>query len=103
MRSWPHQMRLELTGHDIFTVAYMKWAGVENGELLRRAAADGFDALITTDRGLEYEQNQAALPLAVVVLIAKDNKQATIIALVPHLLRALANLQPRQFVAVAQP
>ena len=65
----PHQMRLELPGHDVFTAAYMGWAGVENGELLRLAAADGFDALVTNDRGLEYQQNLDELPLAVVVVL----------------------------------
>jgi hypothetical protein len=34
----PHQMRLELPGHAVFTAAFMKWSGIENGELLRRAA-----------------------------------------------------------------
>lgn len=38
----PHQIRLELPGHDVFTAAYMKWGGIENGELLRLAAAAGF-------------------------------------------------------------
>lgn len=41
----PHQMRLELPGHEVFTAAYMNWGGIENGELLRQAAAEGFDAL----------------------------------------------------------
>jgi hypothetical protein len=40
----PHQMRLELPEHEVSTAAYMGWAGIENGELLRRAAAAGFDA-----------------------------------------------------------
>jgi len=31
----PHQLRLELPGHDVFTAAYMGLGGVENGELLR--------------------------------------------------------------------
>jgi hypothetical protein len=25
----PHQIRLELPGHEVFTAAYMKWGGVE--------------------------------------------------------------------------
>ena len=37
----PHDLRKLLPGHDVFTVAYLGWAGVKNGELLRRAAADG--------------------------------------------------------------
>jgi hypothetical protein len=40
----PHRLRLLITGHDVRTVSYMGWSGVENGELLSRAAADGFEA-----------------------------------------------------------
>ena len=31
----PHALRLELPGHDCYTVAFMGWSGVENGALLR--------------------------------------------------------------------
>ena len=69
----PHQLRQELPGHEVFTAAYMAWSGIENGELLRLAAGDGFDAVITNDRGLEYQQNLDALSVAVVVILAKAN------------------------------
>lgn len=69
----PHQMQLELPGRDVSTVAYTGWSGVGNGELLRVAAAAGFDALVTNDRGLEYQQNLGALPLAVVVVLTSAN------------------------------
>ena len=74
----PHKLRSLLIGHDCYTATWMGWSGIENGELLRRAADAGFDAFISNDRGLEHEQNQAALPVAVVVLLSKDNKLATI-------------------------
>ena len=45
----PHELRLYLPGHDVFTVAYMRRAGVRNGDLLARAAESGFQALITMD------------------------------------------------------
>jgi hypothetical protein len=99
----PHQMRLELPGHDVFTAAYMGWGGVENGELLRRAAADGFDALVTNDRGLEYQQNLATLPLAVVVVLAPANTVEALRPAFPALLTALAGLQPCEFVKVSVP
>ena len=95
----PHQMRLELPDHDVFTASYMGWGGVENGELLRRAAAAGFDALVTNDRGLEYQQSLAALPLAVVVVLAPAN---TVEALRPAY-PALAGLRPCEFVKVSVP
>ena len=74
----PHKIRGMLTGHECFTVTFMGWSGVENGALLQVAAANGFDAFVSTDKGLQYEQNVSALPLAVVVLMVRDNKLKTI-------------------------
>ncbi len=99
----PHQLRLELPGHDVFTAAYMKWGGVENGELLRRAAEAGFDAIITTDRGLEYEQNLDTLPLAVIVLLTKTNTIEAIRPLCGELLSVLNRAQRCEFVKVSSP
>ena len=67
----PHQFRHELPGHDCYTVAFMGWAGLENGALLARAAAAGFDAPLTKDTKLRYEQNLIDLPIAIVVLRAR--------------------------------
>ena len=99
----PHQIRLELPGHDVSTVAYMGWAGVENGELLRRAAGAGFDVLVTNDRGLEHQQNPASLPLSVAVVLAAGNTLEALRPALPALLAALTGLQPRTFVKVSAP
>lgn len=99
----PHQMRLELPGHDVSTAAYMGWSGVENGELLRLAAAAGFDALVTNDRGLEYQQNLDALSLAVVVVLTASNTIEAIRPAYPALLAALSRLGPREFVKLSVP
>ena len=96
----PHRLRTEIAGHEIFTVAFMGWSGVENGELLSHAAGAGFDALITNDRGLEYELNQASLPLAVVVLLGSSNTIEAIRPLYPALDAVLKNLRPRTLVKV---
>lgn len=92
----PHQLRHELPGHDCFTVAYMKWGGIENGELLSLAAAHGFDALLTKDANLEYEQNLTppGLPVAVVVIAAASNDMEDIRPLLPALLAVLPGLAP---------
>jgi len=97
----PHGLRQSLTPpHDVFTVSYLGWNGVENGKLLLLAAANGFDALITTDRGMEYEQNSASLPSSVFVLIAPTNTVDDLRALVPKLLSSIASSQPNAFVKV---
>jgi hypothetical protein len=94
----PHQIRLELFGHEVLTAAYMNWSGIENGELLRRAADAGFDAVLTNDRGLEHEQNVDSLPVAVIVLLAKANTVEAIRPLYPDLFAALSALRPCQFI-----
>jgi hypothetical protein len=96
----PQQLRLELPGHEVFTAAYMKWSGIENGELLRRAADADFDALITTDRGLEYEQDVGNLPIAIVVLNIQSNTIESIRTHCHLLLAALKRLRPRELIKI---
>ncbi|HXE51942.1 MAG TPA: DUF5615 family PIN-like protein [Tepidisphaeraceae bacterium] len=94
----PHELRHLLQGHDVFTVSYMGWNGIQNGELLARAAANGFDALLTLDSGIQFQQNLSNLACAVVVLHAKSNRMADVRPLLDELRRALGALIPRSIV-----
>jgi hypothetical protein len=96
----PHEFRHLLAPHDAFTVAFMGWAGIHNGVLLAKAAEEGFDAVISLDSGIEFEQNLAALPCSVVILDAQSNRLRHLQPLVTRLRAALASLQPRSIVHV---
>jgi hypothetical protein len=96
----PHALRNRIAGHDVYTVAYMKWSSFSNGELLALAAADSFDAFISKDQGLAYQQNLTTLPLAVILLRAKSNEMADIEPLLPALHAALHGLKPKVLVVV---
>lgn len=96
----PHQLRHELPGQDCYTVAFMGWGGVENGELLRQAASAGFNALLTKDTGVPYERNLTNLPLAVVILHAPSNDIDDIRPVLPALLQALTTLRPNEITHV---
>lgn len=50
------------------TVQSQGWSGVANGELLKLAASRGYDALVSADKNMEYQQDAQSLPLSVVVL-----------------------------------
>ena len=81
---------------EVRTVPQMGWAGSTNGDLLRLAAANGFDALITVDRGFEHQQNVSQLPLPVVIVIAARNRMEDLQPLVPAIVSPLMeNLQRR--------
>jgi predicted nuclease of predicted toxin-antitoxin system len=96
----PHRLRPLLVGHEVFTVRYMKWAGIENGEQLQLAGRNGFDALLTNDNGMPYEQNPATLPCALVILKAPSNTLSDIQPLIPEILARLRVLSPKTIIRI---
>jgi hypothetical protein len=88
-----------LTGHEVRTVAEMGWISVTNGQLLRRAAAE-FDAVLTADQNIEFQQNLKTLPIAVVVLVATSNRLESLMPLVVAVLDRLTSLEPRTIVRI---
>jgi len=97
--SLPRRLSRALTEHKVSTVVEAGWSGVKNGKLLALASGQ-FDVFVTADRNLQYQQNLAVLPLAVVVLVAYDNRLPTLLPLVPELLDCLAKLSPNSLVRV---
>lgn len=95
----PHRLRPLIVGHDVATTAHMGWGGKKNGELLALAAAAGFEALLTKDGNLHYQQS-AKLPLSIVLLSAPSNKLDDIRPLIPALLKAVENLAPNAVTVV---
>ncbi len=97
--SVPSRLRRALPTHEVRTVVEMNWSGIKNGKLLALAASD-FDAFITVDKNLPYQQNLTELPIAVVVLEAVSSELPALLPLVPNLERELAVLKPRTYVRV---
>ena len=87
----PKRLKRELLGHEVQTVQDMGWAGIKNGVLLK--LADGqFDALLTVDQGIEYQQNLSGLKISVVVMLAASNDVDDLRPLLPSVEQALASL-----------
>ena len=66
----PAPLRRQLTAHAVDTAFERGWSNLQNGALLDRAEADGYQLLVTTDRNLRHQQNLAGRQLAIVVLLA---------------------------------
>lgn len=58
---------------EVMTVQERGWDSLENGQLLTVAQGE-FDVLLTTDRGIPYQQDLSRFGLAVVVLSARSNR-----------------------------
>ena len=98
--SLPRGLKREFSGHEVSTVPECGWAGKSNGELLKLAGQD-FDVFVTADQGIQYQQNLAGFPIAVVTLAAPSNRLADLRALVPKVLASLDGLEPGQVVVIA--
>lgn len=92
----PKRLKNDLSEYEIYTVRDKEWNGKKNGELLKLMIADGFDALLTFDKNLQYQQNFNKYSLPVILLNAPDNSYITLRELVPKIKTTLSQpLIPR--------
>ena len=63
-------------------------------------AAEQFDVFLTTDQNIEFQQNLSALPIAVLVVVARSNRMRDIEPLASDILAALSHLRPRSLTKV---
>ena len=91
----PLDLAAALRGHSVDTVARRGWTGITNGELLRRMEGE-YDALVTMDRGIEFQQNLTTAAISVLLVRAPSNRMAHLQPLVPAILEALPALKPGQ-------
>ncbi len=97
--SVPSRLRRTSPNHVVKTVVKMGWGGFRNGNLMGLAAAD-FDALVTVDKNLPYQQNLSSPPISIVVLDAYSNELSALLPLVPGLEKMLATLAPGSYAKV---
>jgi hypothetical protein len=96
----PVDFRRSFPGHEAHTA---QWAGLKskkNGELLSVAEQAGYDALLTVDQGLGYQQNLSRRKISIVAIRSRTNQLEDLLALVPALLEALKVINPGEFVRI---
>lgn len=72
----PKRLKLDFPDHEIYTVRDKGWNGIKNGKLLQLMLDNGFHALLTFDKNLQYQQNFQKYILTVFVLNATSNTYA---------------------------
>jgi len=94
----PVDLSVELTGHDVSTVAGLGWQGVTNGELLRRASGC-FDTLITMDRSIGQWKSPVQT-VGIVLVRAQSNKMRDLLPRIPAILAAVESVRPGESISV---
>lgn len=96
----PRRLARHFPNHEVRLAIEMGWQELRNGRLLQAAADAGFEAMITTDRNIRFQQNLQRLPIAVVILKAVSNSPAALLPLVPKAEQALATLRKNELIEV---
>src|SRR5438270_11487410 len=94
----PRRLRRDLAGHTVSTVEEAGFKGLKNGQLLR--AAGNFDALITVDRNIPFQQNLASFNISILILVAGSNRYRDLKSLVPRVLDSLKRIKPGEIAHV---
>jgi hypothetical protein len=100
--SVPRALGFLIQGHFVRTAQAAGFAGLLNGDLLAAMKAADFDALITFDQNLPYQQN-VHLPVAVIVLVAPNNRVETAVRFAQLILDNLINLSAGQLMRLELP
>jgi hypothetical protein len=90
----PRPMRMALTGHAISTIDETGWKGLKNGVLLGRAEGC-YDAFVTADKNLRYQQNLADRRIA--ILERGTPRWPVLRRYIPQIQQALDGLQPGEY------
>ena len=90
----------DLRPHDAKTVKQLGWEKADDGLLLARAAAE-FDVFLTVDTKLPYQQNIAALDIAVVVLRGRTTRLADLRELLNRRRGVIDNARRGEFTIVS--
>ena len=98
--SVPTRIGALLSGHTTVSVQRRGWAGIKNGKLLALAGSE-FDVLLTADKGMEYQQNLSALPVSILVVLARSNRMEHLSLAVPLILETLPQMTPRTLRKIA--
>ena len=94
------RFRNHLPGHDCQTVRYAGLAGRKNGELLTAAETARFDVFVTTDQGIEYQQNLTGRNIAIIIFRTKSNRLRDLLPHAPACLAHIESVQPGQIVRI---
>ena len=97
----PRGLRALLLDYDVRTARQMGWDRLTNGDLLTAAEGAGFDAMITADRNIRYQQNLVGRKIALIELTTSHWE--TIRDNFPDVLAAVVDAKEGSYAIVALP
>ena len=96
----PRKLKREFTAHEVFTVDEAGFKGLKNGKLIQSAFENDFEVLISVDKNIEYQQNNANLSIAILVFSAKNNRIESLLPLMSKALEVLEVIKTGEIIII---
>lgn len=96
----PHDLRYFLSRHQVSPLGSLNWHLAKDERLLERAAATGFDVLVTFGTWKREEDDGPNVGVSTITLHAASNTMEDLRPLVVGLLEALDAFRPRTRVVI---
>ncbi len=93
----PRALAKSLSPHEVSTTQKQGWKDLSNGDLLS-VAQESFDALLTTDSNIKYQQRIENFDIALIVLRAVKISAERLLPLMPKVLATLDTIKPGECV-----
>ena len=90
----PKRFRRLLAGHEVTHTSELGWGDLKNGKLLAAAEDAGFDALVTVDSSLQFQQSLSRRKIAIILIRAFSNDLPTLTPLASQVLKMLSQVKP---------
>ncbi len=96
----PRKLKREIANHEVVTVTEQGWSGIQNGELLNLAATK-FDVFLTVDQNLSFQQNIKNFNIAIILMVARNNRLKTLLPLMPAVRAAVDEVKAGEIVRIS--
>jgi predicted nuclease of predicted toxin-antitoxin system len=96
----PLDLRHSFPEHEVHTAEWAGFKSKKNGELLRSAELAGYQALLTVDQGIPYQQNPVGRSISIISVRARTNQLEDLLLSVDAISKALHELQPGQVILI---
>jgi len=98
----PRKLKYALPGHECQTAPEAGFANKRNGVLLSLAEGAGFDIFLTTDKGIEYQQNLTGRRIAVIIVRGESNRLRDLLPHVYSCLAVIPTIRPGDLIRVGK-
>ena len=96
----PRSLERDLVAHDVHHVVDMGWSSKRNAERLQLMVVERFEALLTVDQNIEFQQNIRASRVGVPVMVVRKNRLKELRPLIPAILEALRKIMAGDLITV---